>query len=623
MNNDPITTTKNSNIIQINYPNHSFSIGDNIIIQNVISNYKILTNSVYFFDFFPYMFINYPNHNIPLDFLNFNNNYQISIEIISNLGSNTTYSNIPINLILGIFQCNLPSIVDQVTPLLPNILQLFNVNNVKELDQNFILIQLPYNFISDSGINFIPTDVFKFSFLNIGGIPLNYINSDYPIDYSKNQSNQTITNVDPNNIYFTSLITASSSISSGGKNVQVMLITGSLNGYPNANNYTINLKRTFNNVVRVELVSTEFPYIDFLIKSSGPYKNNRLYWKHLDDGSTIYQTSIPEGNYDSTNLISTINKSLNTVKRLNSTIQNPIYNIFTVSIDQYTQEIIFVPYKNTNLPNSLTASLITIDNIVYVQLTIYHPGNLVEVQDTIIISGAAKIGTIIDASYININQTVYQINTTNQTYIVLLAPLNQITNATTIDLTGNGGPSIVIQTKAKVSFLFNYSDTIGNILGFKNVGQSNAITPFNTKISNFDPYIQSTKLNQVGIIDNTTTILNLSGNNLYILMYLNDFECIVNQSGQSNSFAKILLSGSPGDILFNTFVNYPSEFDFPISVLNQLSISFTYPNGSLVDFRNIDHSFTLRIIEKISKNINTGLNSKDTSFYETTINPDN
>jgi hypothetical protein len=623
LNNNPISTISGTNLIQINYPNHSFSVGDNIIIQNVIGNYRVLTNSVYFFNNFPYMVINYNNHNIPLNFLDYYNDYQIKIEIISNLGSSTNYNNIPINLILGIFQCNLPSIVDKTILLLPNILELFNVKTASELDSNYILIKLPYNFIASSGYYYSPSDVFKFSFLNIGGIPLSYINADFPIDYSKYQSNHQITNVDINHIYITSSIIACTSLSSGGNNVQIMLITGTLGGFPNANSYNIDLKRTFNNVVRIELVSTEFPYIDFLIKSSGPYVNNKLYWKHLDDGSTIYQASIPEGNYDTTNLISTIKTSLNTVTRLGSTIQNPIYNIFNVTIDQYTQEIVFLPFKNTNLPNSLTANLVKIDNIDYVQLTIYHPGNLVEVQDTIQISGAVKIGTIIDAVYINTTLTVYQINTTNQTYTVLLAPLNQITNATTIDLTGNGGPSIVIQTKAKVSFLFNYSDTIGNILGFKNVGQSNAITPFSTRISNFNSYIQSTKLNVVGVVDNTSSILNLAGNNLYILMYLNDYECIVNHSGQGNSFAKILLSGTPGDVLFNTFVNYPLEFDFPISVLNSLSIKFTYPDGSLVDFRNIDHSFTLRIIEKITKSTNTRLDSNDSSFYEKTISPDN
>ena len=62
--------------------------------------------------------------------------------------------------------------------------------------------------------------------------------------------------------------------------------------------------------------------------------------------------------------------------------------------------------------------------------------------------------------------------------------------------------------------------------------------------------------------------------------------------------------------------NYPLEFDFPISTLTELSIKFTYPDGKLVDFRNIDHSFTLRIIEKVIKPYNTGINSKDTSYYE-------
>ena len=142
LNNNPISTLSGANIIQINYPNHSFSVGDNIIIQNVIGNYRVLTNSVYFFNNFPYMIINYNNHNIPLNFLDYYNDYQIKIEIISNLGSSTNYNNIPINLILGIFQCNLPSIVDKTISLLPNILELFNVKTASELDSNYILIKL-------------------------------------------------------------------------------------------------------------------------------------------------------------------------------------------------------------------------------------------------------------------------------------------------------------------------------------------------------------------------------------------------------------------------------------------------------------------------------------------------
>jgi hypothetical protein len=609
---NPVIVTRNSNIIRIYYPDHCLQINDKIIIQNVVSYNNILTNSVYFFNNFPYMIINYNNHNIALDYIKYCDIYQIQITILNDIGTETMYNNIPINLITGIFEINLPSIIDKSVPLLPSILQLFNVNSVLELDNNYILIKLPYNFIISNSTYYIATDVFKFNILNIGGIPLNYINADYPIDYTKNQSCQIITNIDKNNIYFTTSITASSNMNGGGNNVQIMLVTNTLEGYPNVNSYTINLKRTFNNVIRIELLSTEIPYIDFLIKSN---INNYLYWKHLDDGSVIYKTSIPEGNYDGQNLIIAITTALNNTPRINSTIQNPINNIFKITLNQYTQEIIFYPYKNNNLPNSLTASLITIDNIEYVQLSILHLGNLVEVNDTIIISGAIKIGSILNEIYINTTHTIYSINISTQTYTVIISSLKQITNLDRIDLTGNGGPGVIIKTSAKVSFLFNYSNTLGNILGFSNVGKLNAITNYKTKISNFDSYMQSTNLNQVGDIKNYNNLLNFTGNNLYILMYINDYECILNNSDQPSCFAKIYLSGNPGDILFNTFINFPLEFIIPVTSLNKLDIKFTYPNGELVDFRNINHSFTLKIIEKIEIPYNTGLNSKDSSFY--------
>ena len=42
-----------------------------------------------------------------------------------------------------------------------------------------------------------------------------------------------------------------------------------------------------------------------------------------------------------------------------------------------------------------------------------------------------------------------------------------------------------------------------------------------------------------------------------------------------------------------------------------------YPDGTLPDFRNIDHSFTLRITEMVNYPRGTGLNSKKTTFLET------
>ena len=620
---NPLTTVSNSNIVKINYPNHNYSINDRIIIQNVLGNIKTLTNSLHFFINFPYMFVNFNNHNIPLNYLDNVNELKVSIDIINDIGNTTLYGNIPINAITGIFDIYLPSIINKTIIIPTSILSYFNVSNVSDLDTNYFLIQLPFSFSINTNIYYVPSDVYRINILSVGGIPLYYINSDYPINYQRYQGYQQIVNIDKDNIYIQTSIKASFDGVGGGSKIQIMLITNTLNGYPDANNYSILLKRNFNNVVRIELTSTEIPFIDFLVKSSGPYQNNKLYWKHYDDGATIYQVEIPEGNYDGPNLISTISKLINEVPRITSTIETPIYNIFDITLDLFTQEIKFSPYKYNNLPNSLSVSLVDINNIKYVKLTIYHPGNFVELYDTITVSNANKIGTIIDASYININHTIYEINTSEQTYSVLLKPLNQITNQSTIDLTGNGGPGTIVKTRAKVSFLFTYSDTLGKILNFKNVGEPNAITPFNTIISNFTNNIQSTNLNQVGNIDNSNKLLNLTGSNLYILMYLNDYECVINNSNQSNAFAKILLSGSIGDILFNTFINYPLEFDFPISTLNEINIKFTYPDGTLVDFRNIDHSFTLQITEQIIHSNNVGINSKDTSYLDTLIESKN
>ncbi len=614
---DPIETIKNSNIIKVHYPNHNFKINDRVIVQNVCGKVKTQNNCIYFLNNYKYAILNFNKHNIPNDYLNYVDKYEIYIELINDIGSTTTFSNIPINSLLGFQKVYLPSLINKIDIIPFEILSILNVPNIESLDNDYLLIELPYNATVNGTTYYLINDVFRIKMLSIGGIQLPYINSDFPINYERYQGYLEVINIEQQYIYLKVSIISAQNDKSGGSNVQIMLITNTTAGYPNANSYSISIKKNFNNVVRIELISTEFPYIDFLVKSTGNNKNNKLYWKHYDDGNYVYDVEIPEGNYDPTSLITTISNNINLVKRIESTIEKPVYNIFNITMDTFTQKISFEAFKNNKLPNCITATLNTINNINYILLTFYHLGNLVEINDTITVSGASKIGTVIDAVYINTTHKVYDINKTQQTYTVLLAPLNELTNLTTIDLNGNGGPSIIVKTHAKVSFLFDRPDTIGHILGFKNVGEKNAITPYSIITTNFDNYVQYTHFNQVGNIDINTRLLNLSGSNYYILMYLNNFESILNSSNQPTAFAKILMSGNPGDIIFNSFINYPLEFDYPISYLNELDIYFTYPDGTPVDFRNIDHSFTLRIVEKIITPNNTGLNSKDVSIIDT------
>ena len=88
--------------------------------------------------------------------------------------------------------------------------------------------------------------------------------------------------------------------------------------------------------------------------------------------------------------------------------------------------------------------------------------------------------------------------------------------------------------------------------------------------------------------------MNFVGKFNYFLMYLNDIEYIYSNNNLKSSFAKIQLSGNPGDILFNTFISTPNNIyykGFPIPTLTDLTIKFTYPDGSRINFRNINHSF--------------------------------
>jgi hypothetical protein len=98
---------------------------------------------------------------------------------------------------------------------------------------------------------------------------------------------------------------------------------------------------------------------------------------------------------------------------------------------------------------------------------------------------------------------------------------------------------------------------------------------------------------------------------------MNDYENIYTTNNFNNAFTKILMKGHPGDILFNTFIKHsPLVFDIPLKTLSELKISYLYPDGSAPDFRNIEHSFTLKVVERLSKPSRTGLNSMKMNYLD-------
>ena len=655
---NPLSFTKGSNIVNINYQNHNFTSGDNITIQNVEGINKNIINSVYIFNNFKYAMIIFESNNIEIDKTALNNIY-CNIDIVGDQIENNLIESLPFNTLIGVKRCLLfndissleinnildPTFLNTLYSILvptSTIITDITSNIITQLiNKKCIFIELPNEFNSIKYKYIQINQIFKVSYLHIGGIPLGYLNANYPINNYNYQNSYEVYNVlDSNNFSIVINFESYGTLNGGGNNIIITKVLSTLVGYPNADEYVIDLKKSFNNVTNIELVSTEFPYIDMVIKKN---INDKLYWKNIEDGSVIYNVIIDEGFYSSDTFLTQLNLKINNVPRYNNTIINKNMNNFDILIESNIQKITFKPYNLSLLPNSLSIREEYIDSDSYYILTVIHPNNFVEVNDIILITNSNDVNVfdnkltdfkVINSSYINKEHIVYSVNLNKLTYDIILGKKTNIsstipTTSLSTQVTSNniltGGENIIVKSKTKVSFLFNYPDTCGDILGFKNVGNNSSILDFNSIITNYDPYMNSINLDSVGnIIDYPSGFMNFVGKFNYFLMYLNDIEYIFNSNNNlKSSFGKIQLCGNPGDILFNTFVPVPSNIyykEFPISTLIQLNIKFTYPDGSRINFRNINHSFTLKITEENIKNDNTNLNSQNISVIDEYIN---
>ena len=615
------------NTVTVNYPNHNLSLGDSIVVQNIEGEYKTLINSFYLVNNFNYLIINYRNNNINVNYKDYVDNLYVNIQIIGSQLSDNIINNICFNSLFGIKQTFIADDIPQssLSTLQTFSTEVFGSYNIDILNQNCLFIELPNQYINPSANYVQVNQIFKISYLHIGGINLGYLNANYPINNDNYQSSQTVSNIiDENTFQFQINYSAYGTYQGGGKNVQIMKIINSITGYPNSNYYVINLKKGFNNVTNIQLISSEFPYVDIVIQKN---INDKLYWKNIQDGQNIYNIVMDEGFYSSITFLSKLQSLMNLVPRYNYDNLNQSYNHFEISMESNIQKITFSPYNLTKLPNSLSCKQEVINSTIYYVISVKHSNSFVQVNDTVTISGSESVTInniesgsylLIDSLYINKTFTVYSINL-NNSYDIIIGS-SEIIKTVVVTVSSNGGPNVIIQTPTQVSFLFNYTDTIGNILGFKDVGYSYSVLDYSSLITNQDVYINSNNLDSVGnIVPYSSGFLGFVGVNNYFLMYLNDIDFVQMPNSQKAAFAKILLTGNPGDILFNTFVSIPSTTYskyFPISDLSQLTISFAYSDGSNVNFRNINHSFTLQITEEQYLNDDTYLNSQNISVID-------
>jgi len=632
---NPIDFDAGSDRVFIKHDGHNFEVGDLITLDNIYGDTFILRtyddrgvpsftiprgcNIMKITLSKPHNLNNYNGNIIEID-INGIKGDRGSIETSSYLG------NLPVNILNTRHKIIINP--DQ-NDLDPNCVPPDNFLNPSDND---IFIILPLTMHNDNPPYILGEYSYRIVFMAIAGIPINLLNSGYPIEPERRQGYQVITSV-MNNGYFIEIpVKAFNDNSGGGDCVTVSKVLSINTGYPNANNYTINLGDTYHNVISIRLVSFEFPNANTAIRSFPEERaNNKIYWNDIDDGDFLYSIEIPDGNYNSSELILKMEELFLATPRINSG-QNIGSNyepnhFIKMGINSTTNEVTFESFKEFCLIQPITEVTpeITIGepnredeaNSQYT-MTINHPGhNMVTSGQTILISGAlSHLG--IPSTVLNGEHTVSDIIDSDN-YKITFPKCSFNLSDQRFDTKGGAAVTILIPDLFRLRF--DESDTMGSILGFRNPGNPNSIFPFQYTISNKDRYefdLDENALGEPVIIDNNA--IQLSGDD-YAIMVINNFVGIRSIGNIQDAFAKIQLCDIPGKILFNTHVSTPIKYVDPEHQIDDLSISFYTQDGFLYDFNGIDHSFTLELVTVNDIPVGTGINASTGRNYNIRQNP--
>lgn len=594
---NPITFTNGSKTLTFSYENHNLSIGDRIVINGVETNFiKLRTkidgvNTFEFVENSQYLIINY-QHNISSLY---NDTYiKVSIDGISSDTVNGLIGNIHINSI------NKTHIVYLTKPK-------EDLVGAQEFDENRFFIKLPKKFV---GTFTLPTYNFRIKFNSIYGIPLNLINANYPISYDNFLGFHIITNTTQNSFsisVFKNSIISTSTATGGGTNISIGKINKIIDGFPNANNYTISLPFTINNITSIRMVSSEFPGKVRSITSN----NNKIYWQNLEDGDKVFEISIPSGNYDIPGLTSELEYQFSLIDRENVIGSYDTKHNFSVDINEYTNSVSFKAFKKAIISEpilsvipdiSLEPSNDGFDAGTEFEIIINHPNHqLFEGEEIIITNAIGHLG--ISESVLNSTHIIREVIDEN-TYKIKLPQLNLSTDR----YDTSGGDTVEILVPSLFRLRFDFSDTLGNILGFRNVGESYAITPYAIENKNTNAYENDITLDELGNeIEITNNFIKLKGDD-YILVRLRNIENISSLGKIKDIFGKIQLSDSyENSTVFNSFIDCKKIFEVPINKLNELHFEFYTPDGDFVDFAGLEHSFTLEFTYIVETPKGTGV----------------
>lgn len=583
---NPIISQKDSNELRITvFSNHQLKIGDRIVIQNVKGRNARIQNSMIFIRNSKFVKIMYP-HLFEEDYDTYVEQYVDIKNLVGNKINQTYVENIPVNAINKLHKIHL-TMTDLELP-----------------SKQYFYIELPIKFMTEqssgvmSGNEYHFTNSFDLIPKYLHGIPLKRINTNYPLDNNHSQGNHLITNVGEDYIIIRVDVKAVVNDIGGGKNVMVTKVLDHIEAYDSPSIYTIALSRTFYNVSSLRIVSSEFPNTNKLIRSKPlGKKNNMFYWQNLKDGDTIYSVEITPGNYSITGLVDEFVKQIAKTTRQNNALnqlfvdENTAYgnnNIIDITIDTLQNLIEFSAFEEIILKQPFT--FIEDETGTVTTVRVRHLAHNLSLSDEIIVQNA-KSSNNVPSSILNDTHVITKIIDTNSYEIELKQYNPALTN-----IKNNGGNAVSVYVPLVFRILCNYEDSITKILGFNDVGKTFAITKFNTKITNQEPYDIDLYTEEEKTIKEVQ--MNLDGEN-YFLMKCNDFKGLDHVGSDDNYFSKIQIPVSAGEVMYDAHLDKPMIFETPLSQLSELNLSFHFNDGTLFDFNNQDHSFSLMISESV------------------------
>lgn len=670
LNNNSMLFTRNSSYIKIYNPGHTYSVNDRISLSNIfgktvklmtygyvyldvedtttgiLSTNKIKKTTFEFIPNTPYMKIYFSHQlfvetNSSLNGISYTFDNDDFFETFDMSNLNINISGIRSNM----FDANVGSYFDNIPLVMIN-----NQHNIiikdpfdGKIKRNVFFIKLDKNYIpmNDAFETPSPSYAFTILFNYIGGIPINLLNTGYPISINNMNGYHVISDITKNEENTGQTYSFQTSANSsgiikediyeletnyvGGNNVIEKKVIDIVKGYVNQNHYKIDLSKAFTNVISVKMISSEFPNTEPIIRSHEANinkNNNKLYWQNMDDGDYVYSLSVDEGVYDLTDLKTVLQEQFYNTPRIYYSRDNiehtfskkttPSYtnhNYVILVVNPSTGVILFKSYRELFLFKPIIAITPEIpldftqdqDYLIQYVLTIQHPNHGVNVGDTILLSNV--VDTMGISSSIISAEHIISAVIDKDTYQVTLPAVNLSTVRNDV----KGGVHVGVYVPNMMRLRFDYIDTMGSLLGFRDVGQTTSITPYKFPISTDDMYYNELAVDVNGdkkkIGPNS---INLGSYN-YILIVCNQIETLINNGPIKNAFAKILMSDSPQKTIFNSFVSMSSVVD--IAQLSELEFSFYTPYGLLYNFNGLDHSFTLEITTLNNIPSNTNINS--------------